>query len=277
MKHKGINFINDIKQLKKMKAASYKDSKKKKEYIDQLLAVAKKHGVNKRTIYRELNKKDSKVGIRKTREDAGKVRNRVTAAEKRIVTELVTAGKSKKDAVKEAEKILNKKISDRKSRKIKPSDKILESDEVKTFFCDTALEFFERLFKYDLMGVNTGIRTKFKGVDLFLPKEDLHDILLIVTNAYNRKQPDNRKLKLDRNQLLKSRLFHLLEQQVRIAKESLDLKAAEAVVRMFERLEIEYKNLSPDLKTVEAICHELRPDITFEEIYSLIEKHSDHE
>lgn len=267
MKFKGEPYRKDIQELIRLKAF---DEKKYLKLRDQ---TSTKYGVSVKTIYRDMSKekKGGHAGLRKTRSDAGKFKTEVTQKEKVMVTELMKAGKTKKEAVNIASQKTGQHISTRKADRIKP-DKT--SNKKFTMFAPEAKKFIEGFFEFDLIAPDAGIPFKYKGLKFTLVKEDLSDIIMVIINAFNRVADQSGKLQLDRMKLLKSQIFNQLAYQTSVQKVSSNLKDLETITRMYARMEIDYGNLSPDLKVVTQICRTLKPDITEDEIFSMIEQFS---
>ena len=104
-------------------------------------------------------------------------------------------------------------------------------------------------------------------------KEDFNDVVMILSNAFNRTAEDQNKLRLDRVQFMRSKLTQVLEDKIRIAKENASSEELERLMRMHQRLERK-TDLTPNFKVVQKICRDLKPDISFDEIYSMVEKYS---
>jgi hypothetical protein len=138
---------------------------------------------------------------------------------------------------------------------------------------DELTKFFENFFAIDLVPVE-GIQLQFKNKKFFLEKDEIADIILILVNAYNKYASVNTKLKFDREELLKSKLYHLVEAQIRKLRESSKPKEVESLMRQYAHLKKRDFKITSDLKVFEKCMRELKPDITFGEIYALIKKHS---
>jgi len=267
----------DITQLKKLSKLI-----NKKRYLTFKQSLAVKYDVTIRTIENYMNKRTP--GTRKSRNDAGKIRKPVLPREKKIAKELISAGVDLKDCKKIIEKETGKKVTDRKleniRKKVEPelsNMNIVELPETKeaepSSFGDKAKEMFQKLFDLDLVAPGYGIKIRVNGRVFSVPKEDTDDICLILANAYNRTAGST--FKVDREQLLRQRLFHLVEQQIRLAvTDRLNSKEVESMIRQFKNLQQDIE-LDANIRTVEKICKELKPDITWSEIGALIKKHTD--
>lgn len=259
---RGKKYIEDIQYLKKLKVLN------KVAYQDFLKKVCNTHTVSNKTVYRDMKKKIP--GARKIRKDRGKDKTPVTKKEKLIITELLNTGMTKKEAKEVTEKTLHKKISTRKLTKIQPNSEIEESN-----FGKDIKKFLEKYFNFDVIAPETGIKIKLKDKNFIINKEDVSDVILILTNAFNRTASDNEKLKFDKLQLFETKQFHLIEEYQRIAEQRIDIKMLEATNRMFLSLKRTNKIQSADFDVVMKICQHLKPDITTNDIITLIEKYSE--
>lgn len=269
----------DIQTLKKLSKLINKE-----KYLAFKSELAKKYKVTIRTIENWMNKRVP--GKRKSRNDAGKLRNPVLSKEKKAAKELLSAGVDIQDVKKIVEKKTGGKITDRKLNNIRKAiepelsqkpdmnivDMPIEAAEPSSFG-DKGKEMFQQLFDLDLIAPGYGYKIRVNGGVFTVPKEDADDICLILANAYNRTAGS--KFKVDREQLVRQRLFHLVEQQVRLAAtERLSSKEVESLIRQFKNLQQDIE-LDANIRTVEKICKELKPDITWSEIGSLIRKFND--
>jgi hypothetical protein len=141
---------------------------------------------------------------------------------------------------------------------------------------DELTNFFEFFFKIDLIP-SKGIQLQFKNKKFFLEKDEVADIILILVNAYNKYASAKTKLKHDRDELIKSKLYHLVEAQILKFKETSKPKDVEILMRQYAHLRKQDFKITSDLKVFEKCMKELKPDITFNEIYALIKKHSKEE
>jgi hypothetical protein len=196
----------------------------------------------------------------------------------KIAKELLQNNIDIKDIKKEIEKRTGHKISSRKMEHIRVKLEPLiasESGTEPTVFGDKLKDMFLKLADYDLIGPNNGIKIFVHGKPFIIPKEDLDDICLILANSYNR--TSTTKLKIDREYLLRQRIFHLIEQQVRLASTDIvNTKTLEAITRMYDRM-IEQLELTANVIQLEKICKVLKPEITWSEIGSLIKQFSHEE
>lgn len=267
MKFKGEDYRKSVQALNEIRVYDKELYKKKIE------ETANHFKVSVKTIYRDTKKeRDGKIaGLRKTREDSGKFKTKISQTEKQMVTELMKAGKTKQDAVKIASEKTGGKISRRKSDRIRPEASLGGN----SLFGSKAKEFIEKLFEFNLIAPDSGIPLNYKGTKFLVSKEALGDIIMILSNAFNQSAGETNKLQLDRKALMKSQIFNLLLYQISLAKISGNIKDIESITRMYQRMEIDYGNISPDLKAVIKVCRVLKPDITEDEVFSLIKKFGD--
>lgn len=258
--------------------------KDKTPYAELKKAIIKKYDTTGRTVERWLNKRTP--GARKGRNDSGKPRVKTTAKEKKMAAELLETGKKIQDVRKITEERTGRKMSQRRLDRIReesePSPPLMNqgtpsggghTDMPETNFGDEAKELFRKLFDLDLIAPERGVPVMVNGRRFAIPKEDVEDVCLILANAYNR--TGQARFKVDRSRLLKMRIMHLIEQQVRMATvEQVDTKTIESITRMYDKM-LENIKVDANIRTVEKVCKELKPDISFEEIISLIEKHTD--
>jgi hypothetical protein len=267
MKYRGNQYELDIKKLKSLKIRD------KAAYKAFMITVCNEHSVSEKTVYRDMCKRVP--GLRKTRKDQGKDKTPVKAKELAIAGELLSAGHN----IKKTKEVLmaktGKKVSGRKITKI--IDKVKAApvtDNVKSVFGKNIREFLEQFFEYDLIAPDKGIKLKYNNFSFTVNKEDINDIIMIISNAYNREQfSNNNKLSLDRDELREHMILQLMEKQISLAKESGDLKACEALTRMHDRMKVDVET-SADFKVLQKIVRELKPAITTSELVSLIKKHT---
>lgn len=266
-------LYKDIKILKRLSKL-----KNKSKYLKLKEELRIKYKVTIRTIENYMNKKYP--GKRKSRTDAGKLRNKVTQKEKRIAKELLSNGTDINQAQNIIEMETGKDVSNRKMGNIR---KAIEpeltgpapEDTQPSNFGDKCKDMFEKLFELKLIAPGYGIKIKVNGRNFTIPREDVEDVCLILANAYNRTAGST--FKVDREQLLRQRLFHLVEQQIRLAvSEKLNSKDVESMIRQFKNLQQDIE-LDANIRTVEKICKELKPDITWSEIGALIKKFTSEE
>lgn len=224
-------------------------------------------------------------GLRKSRSDAGKVKRKMGKGKKKMVKELLESGTNITDITKLTGET-KEKIAKVRSQYSEASIQNEEPGGLKeSSFGDKGKEIFRKLFDLDLIAPDRGIKLKVKSSKVeskskeqeewfIIPREDLEDVCMILANAWNRAEfAGKHKLKVDRDDLRKRMIVHLMEQQIRLASASSSTKDIEALTRMYDRMR-ENIELNPNVLTVEAICKELKPDISFDDIISLIKKHS---
>jgi len=279
-----IQYQKDINRLKELKAICQRqDSGRQTEsdYIIERERIAKKYSKSIRTIQRDMNK--DKI-VRKQRSDSGKLRKQLSDKEKQMITEARTAGKTKKEAVRIIEKKTGKKISNRVASRTEPltpsplptcGTGSQKGEGRVTMFGEEAKKFLEQFLEYDLIAPENGIKFKHKNVSFILDKEHCKDIILSLIDAYNKATDETNRLQLDRNKYMRSQIFNLISYQVGIAKISGNILNLERVVRMYQKMEIDYGSLPADLDVLIKVCRAIKPDVTEDEIFSLIKKLSE--
>lgn len=246
--------------LKRKRTDAYNHAKRR---------ICKQYRISIKTLYRDLHK--PVPGLRKRRNDRGKIRRRNYHTLIRKVDELMRAGKTQKD-IKSRLKLSEKRM--RRARK-----KIAESDvrPIRSMFGSEAKKFLQKLFQLDLIAPDRGIALHYKGMGITVGREDLKDVCLILANAYNRQcHAEEKKLKVDRSQLRTAMMHHLVEELMQLAKEQADYKLVESLTRMLDRLK-EETQLPADFETMVRVCQELKRDIAREEVIALIKKVADEE
>lgn len=255
---RGQQYCDDVRKLVNLKV------KDKEAYLSFRKVIMDQHGVSGRTLYRDM--KDKIPGLRKVRKDSGRMRSNMSRKAKAVMSEVMFNGKTKKEALMMAEKITGKKVSTRVATRTK-------AVEVRnTNFGKDIKPFFEKLCGYDLMSPKAGIKLKLGRLPFIVEKEDLSDIILILTNAYNRSN-ESAGLPLDKNELFKKKIFQLLEYNIKLAESSSDLKSLESITRMYNSIQEEHE-LGSDFEIVYNICAALRPGISRQEVISMIKQHS---
>jgi hypothetical protein len=266
VKYRGAAYERAIEELKALRALMKlrgQKSEAKDLYIGKMREIAREFSISEKTVYRDMRKKIP--GLRKTRNDQGKVRSKLNPGTKEKAEELMKAGKTKKD-VKKRLRISEKKLA----RISRGTEAGAETGTSK--FGVSAKKFFETLLEYDLIGPDKGISVKSPNGRFIVHKDDLKDVILILTNAYNRQcVAEEKKLKFDRTELRSAMMEHLIEEQMRLAKESADYKLVEALTRMIDRLK-EDAALPDDFGTIMKVCQELRPQISQMEVIAAIKK-----
>lgn len=273
MKYRGAAYERAIEELKALRALMKLRGQKsdaRNLYLDKMKGIAKEFSISEKTVYRDMLKKIP--GLRKTRNDAGKIRSNISHGTKEKAEELMQAGQTK-EAVKKRLKLSQKKME--RISKMEHGKGKTKTGASK--FGNEAKELFEKLFDFNLIAPGRGIAMKHNGVSFIVTREDLKDIILILANAYNRFCfAENKKLKLDRTQLRNAIMEHLIEDQMRFARESADYKLVEALTRMIDRLK-EDTVLPDDFEAIMKVCQQLKPDISREDLIGLIKKISTEE
>ncbi|MDI6804630.1 MAG: hypothetical protein QME58_12435 [Bacteroidota bacterium] len=263
MKFKGRTYAKRINELKSLRHID------RPEYYKLMAEIEKCFGISVKTIYRDMNK--PVPGLRKVRSDRGALKNPITKNELAIAEEIMKSGKTIKKTRKVIEAKTNKKVSTRKMQKIR-TEAAKQKGSRNSLFGNEARKFFEKLFEYELIAPGRGVEMKYEDVSFIVNKEDLRDVIMILTNAYNRAVlVDDKKLQLDRNQMRKVMLHHLIEDQMRIAAESADGKLVESLTRMIDRLEVEQK-IDVNFEVLENICKSFKPEITRSDVVELVKK-----
>lgn len=259
---RGTKYIEDVKKLRSLKL---KDSS---AYHAFFKTVMKEYDISQRTLYRDMKAKKT-PGLRKIRKDSGKFRSSMTPNQLKIMSEAMESGMTKKDAVKLAEDKTKKRISFRVSSRTKSKP---IKDGSKTHFADNIKPFLEKLCGYNLMSPRSVIKLKLGKLSFSVSKEDLSDIILILTNAFNRSN-ENNSIPLDKNELFRKKIFQLLEYNIKLAEESSDLKSLESITRMYNSIQEEH-DLGTDFELVYKLCSALKPGISRPEIISMIKQFS---
>ncbi len=276
MIHKGKKFEADIKALKELRAKQKKNpSKYEKAYIALRDRLADKYEVSVRAVQLWLKKRNP--AIRKTRNDSGKERVKLSGKAKTMLHDAVSSGKNKKEALKLVVNNTGKNISKYKADKILKSEAEQKKAEAKpALYGQDFKEFLEAHFRLDLIPEGKNLILKIGKLKFPVTPEDIKDIQMILTNAYNRAQfAADKKLKLDRTYLRRVKTWHLFEQLLDMAIERVDSKTFNSLTLAVQRLELDPSKFSnPNFETLEAACRELKPDITFDEVFALVEKHS---
>lgn len=255
---RGQQYCDDVRKLVSLKV------KDKEAYWSFRKVIMEQHGVSGRTLYRDMN--DKIPGLRKVRKDSGKLRSSMSLKAKAVMSEVMLSGKTKGTALRIAEKVTGKKVSTRVAARTKPVDVR------NTNFDKDIKPFLEKLCGYNLMSPEAGIKLKLGRLPFIVNKEDLSDIILILTNAYNRLN-DSSGLPLDKNELFRKKIFQLLEYNIKLAEASSDLKSLESITRMYNSIQEEHE-LGGDFEVVYNICAALRPGISRQEVISLIKQNS---
>lgn len=258
-------FEQDIERLRVLKV------KNRKGYAEEFKRIEKEYGISRATVCRHLNKKIP--GLRKTRADIGKEKKPLTQEQETIVTEAMLSGKKKKEALKIAEEKTGRKITSVKAAQINQDREIEE-----THFGSEAKQFIRKIVEGDLIAPEAGMWFKSKsGVSFKVRKEYIDDIILVLSTAYNESLGDDTvgRMQIDREQVMRTQIYHLVQEAIRIAKERFDMKLVAQLTRMYKELK-ETVSIEGDLNyPVFVKCiKELRPEATRAEVNALIVKHS---
>jgi len=259
---RGKKYIDDIKKLNSLRL---KDSS---AYRTGRWDLMKEYNISQRTLYRDM--KERKIpGLRKTRNDAGKLKSKMTNRQIKIMSEAMDNGMTKVDAVRLAEEMARKKISVRVARRTKH---VSIPEGATTSFGDNIKPFLEKLCEYDLMSPKSSIKLKLGKLSFNVIKEDLAEIILILTNAFNRSNV-NDAIPLDKNELFRKKIFQLLEYNIKLAEESCDLKSLESITRMYNSIQEDH-DLEADFEIVYKVCSVLKPGISRPDVISIIKQQS---
>lgn len=240
------------------------DTKKRREAV---LETAKKFGCSDKTIYRHMKKRVP--GKRKRRDDAGKLKALPSKKEVKMMTELVKSGNTRQAGKHIIEKEMKKKISTHKLQKITKKAKEKNPDIIVTNFGKEIKMFLEKYFRLDVIAPEANILLHISNKSFYIKREDFEDIILILTNAYNRAQSEGDVLKMDRDQMRERMLMNLFEWQIKVATETGNIKDIEMLTRIYDRMKPDV-DMNVNIRTLEAVCRSLKPDITLMEIIGLL-------
>jgi hypothetical protein len=205
-------FAARIRELRRLRV---KDIKKFNETKKEIM---KEYEISQATLYRHLAKRIP--GKHKTRSDAGKERKPVSRKARALVTEMRLSGVKKGKALRKAEEMTGEKISTVKAVKI---EKGIEVD--KSNFGSAAKEFIRKILELDMMSPDAGIYFRYKGTAFKLTRDYIEDIALVLATAYNdslESGTDAGRLQIDREQKMKSQLYQLVQEALRVASEQFD-------------------------------------------------------
>lgn len=256
----------EIKALKR-----FRKLKDQSQYMGFKKALILKYNVTGRTIEMWLAKRTP--GARKVRTDSGKVRNKITAKEKKVAAELLEQGTKIKD-VKKVVGVSKRKLDRIRDQVNMGAEADYENGDIdkETNFGDKAKEMFRKLFQLDLIAPDRGILVEAAGKRIRIQKGDVEDICLILANAYNRLGIV--KYKLDKMQFMKMRVIHLVEGQINILNQNGGAtKEVESLTRMYDRLN-EPMAAEVNLDLLKTICRILKPNISDTEIYELVKSNA---
>lgn len=164
------------------------------------------------------------------------------------------------------------KISQHKMTKISKKIKTAEVNMVPLSISKDIRAFLQEHFKLEYISDVSVIPLKIGGRVIELTKSDINDIVMILCNAGNR---TGHKLSFDRMEYMRSMLIQKIEEKIRLAKEQSNTDEVKKLLQMHQTLEKRRLNsMTPNFKVVEKVCRELKPEISFDELYALVEKHS---
>lgn len=254
----------EIKALKR-----FRKLKDQSQYMGFKKALILKYNVTGRTVEMWLNQRVP--GARKVRTDSGKIRNKITAKEKKAAAELLEQGTKIKD-VKKVVGVSKRKLDRIRDQVNMGAEAGIENGDLETNFGDKAKEMFRKLFQLDLIAPDRGILVEAAGKKIRVQKGDVEDICLILANAYNRLGIV--KYKLDKMQFMKMRVIHLVEGQINILNQNGGAtKEVESLTRMYDRLN-EPMATEVNLELLKTICRILKPNISDTEIYELVKSNA---
>lgn len=246
-------IINRLKELKAMK--------KRNEYKELMQKISKQYDISDKTIYRDMHKPIP--GIRKSRADQGRERKKIPKELIDKIYENMKSGKSQTEAIKIAGH-----LSSKKAAKI-----VIDKEPEESYYGDKVKKLIKTI--YDADKISLPVKLQINGVNVMLSPEEIDDIIMIIATAYNRCVEDADKMQVDRLQLAKSKLYYLLDEQIRIAQQQYDLKAVEMISRIYDRLKETDRELDVNFNILVKCMKEIKPDITISEIIALIRKHND--
>lgn len=167
------------------------------------------------------------------------------------------------------------KLSSEKLRKASKKIKTIEINEVPSKLSGALKEFLQNYFHLEYISDSSVIPVKIDKRKIELTKDDVNDIVMVLCNAGNRTADENSKLRFDRMEYMRSLLIQKLEEKIRLAREQANSDEMKKLLYMHERLQARKKEaISPNFRVLESILKDLKPDITFDEIFALVEKHS---
>jgi len=261
-------YDREIEELRMLRAKKLVNPEYKEKYREKMEFIENNFGLSKKSIYRDIRKKNPSV--RKIRTDKNKIKSKPDKKESVMILEAIKSGKTLEKARQVVEEITGKKVSYVKSKRIDVDG----ADIKESSYGNEFRKAIEKMFKYELIAPEKEIEIKLGGYKFTITKEDAGDIIMILTNAYNRWQKHNElDLPLDRDLLREHMLMHLFEEQLRIAQDQRDLKNVELLTRIYERMRSDF-NMNSDFAVFEKCMRELKPGITREEVISIIKRNS---
>jgi hypothetical protein len=244
----------DIEKLKSLRAARFT-----KEFREMRDKVMQKHNISRRTVYYELQKKLPAVTQTNPKGNA---------------SEIPPCKVSPDDIIKEffmPEDVRGKMCPSDDDRNLiyLASMRIFRDEYSSNITGDLVFLFFHRLLNYGLRDTEKGIRMALIDDVFTLTKSDIDDFCLLLANAYNRSA--EKQVHIKKDDYLKMKVRHLLEQRLRAGEDLVSFKELDSVTRVYKRLETVTSEIN--INYIQVICNELKPGITIEEVLHLIKKH----
>lgn len=246
MKNKGNAFKQALLTIRKLKPGA-----KKTAAID---AAAKKFKTSAKTIYRELQKKPSLIGVRDQRSDSGNDRVKISKKELSLFDEKLQAGKTLQQARTEIEAELHIKISNNKLNKISAQLKKKQISDNSNFGSEVKA-LITKALKVEEIGfdkiVNVAVKFGDKKIIVPFKKNDIEQIRDIAAARVNMSNFASKyKLPLDDNRLLRRQLKYMVSEQIQLAMETASLNDINTLTQIANRLDDTIKNITPDFKLV---------------------------
>jgi hypothetical protein len=265
MKEFNQQLHDDVVRLKKLKI-----KKDKTDYRKFMTVVTRRHKLSKTTIEAEMRK----VTPGLYRSITWDMRYRpITDEEVRMVYELLYQNYTIEKVKSIMEEKLGGNYSDTRMAKIRVEmeKRLFELDSDKsTIFGGGIRQLFIEYCDLDLLDPS---RTK----DLLLLGKEYKVNCGVIKNAINSIILSCEHDGISTQELQRIRMENILSKKIESMSESsqvsmLDLRSAEIVRRSQEKSQSAEK-LSPDGKVLMACCMELRPDLSYTEIYGIARKH----
>jgi len=266
---RGKKFEADIKQLKKLSADRKKNSGKYgAAYSASRIELAEKYEVSIRTVERWL--KDRSPWVRRKRDDAGKERAKVSPKVRRLISDGLASGLNKKQTKEIVIKKSGKNISDRVFDREANKEPEFNED---TVYASEAKKYFRKLFEYDLIPPDKGLKMKYKDTNFTVSKPDLDDICRILANAYYRASGEKSDVNINRAALRRAKLWQLFDEAVfMITERGVSVNELREVSMFIQRLEIDRNKVNPRVTTLWKMIQSYKPDVTLDEVISLAEE-----
>lgn len=267
MINKGKQFETDIKNLKALAAARKKNSGKYgADYISFRDNIAGKYDVSVRTVQNWVKAKTP--WARDKRDDAGKIRSKVSPKVTGLIDDALKSGHTKKQVKKIITDKTGKNISNRVLNR--EAKKEVTSDH--TGYGSEAKEFFKKLFDIDLIPSDKGIKMKYKNSNFIINKSDLADVCMILANAYVRSTGSS-TFKINRAAMRRSNLWQMFDEAVTLINDrGVNITDLKEISLFIQRLEIDRNKINPRAVTVWKIVQNYNPSVTLDEVISLAEE-----